>query len=66
MEPEVFEFINDDKTVWEEEPLQKLSAENQLNVYMHNGFWLPMDTLRDQRNLEELWKMNNAPWKFWN
>ena len=66
LEPEVFEFINDDKTVWEEEPLQKLSAENQLNVYMHNGFWLPMDTLRDQRNLEELWKMNNAPWKFWN
>ena len=65
LEPEVLDFIGDDKTVWEEEPLQKLSAENQLSVFMHDGFWQPMDTLRDQRNLEELWKMNNAPWKFW-
>ena len=65
LEPKVLNYINNDKTVWEEEPLQKLSAEGQLNVYQHNGFWQPMDTLRDQRKLEELWNKNLAPWKLW-
>ena len=65
LEPEVLNYINGDKTVWEEEPLKKLSADGQLNVYMHNGYWQPMDTLRDQRKLEELWNRNMAPWKLW-
>ena len=58
-------YIKDDATVWEQEPMQKLAAENELSVYFHHGFWQPMDTLRDKRHLEDLWASGKAPWKTW-
>jgi glucose-1-phosphate cytidylyltransferase len=51
--------------VWEKEPLQTLSIENQLSVFKHTGFWQPMDTVRDQKYLEDLWGAGKAPWKIW-
>ena len=65
LEPEVINLIADDATVWEKEPLEKLAEMNQLSAFKHNGFWQPMDTLRDKNLLEELWKSGNAPWKVW-
>ncbi len=62
LEPEVLQYIRDDKTMWEKEPLEKLAADNQLMAYFHDGFWQPMDTLREQRLLESLWESGNAPW----
>ncbi len=63
LEPKVLDYINDDKTIWEREPLEKLSSDNQLSAYLHSGFWQPVDTIRDRNYLEELWKLNKAPWK---
>lgn len=65
LEPEVIDFIENDATVWEQEPLQKLAQIDQLSAYTHTGFWHPMDTLRDKQYLEELWHKGNAPWKVW-
>lgn len=65
LEPEVIDLIADDSTVWEQEPLEKLAQEGQLSAFKHDGFWQPMDTLRDKNKLEELWKANKAPWKVW-
>jgi glucose-1-phosphate cytidylyltransferase len=65
LEPEVIDYIADDSTVWEKEPLEKLAESNQLSAYRHNGFWQPMDTLRDKNYLEDLWKSGKAPWKVW-
>jgi len=65
LEPEVIDFIADDSTVWEQEPMKKLAHLEQLSAYKHNGFWQPMDTLRDKRYLEKLWQSDNAPWKVW-
>jgi glucose-1-phosphate cytidylyltransferase len=65
LEPEVIDYITDDLTIWEQEPLRKLASMNQLSAYKHNGFWQPMDTLRDKRYLEDLWQSNSAPWKIW-
>lgn len=62
LEPEVLQYIRDEQTMWEKEPLEKLAADNQLMAYFHNGFWQPMDTLREQRLLESLWESGNAPW----
>ena len=53
LEPEAIDMIAGDNTIWEEEPLKILSKENELNAFFHNGFWRPMDTLRDKKNLEE-------------
>ncbi|MFA5157474.1 MAG: glucose-1-phosphate cytidylyltransferase [Candidatus Omnitrophota bacterium] len=64
LEPEVFRFIKDDATVWEKEPLENLAAKNQLSAYKHDGFWKCMDTQRDKIELEQLWNMHNAPWRF--
>tara|TARA_S200000501_G_C20855830_1_gene757708 strand:- start:447 stop:1217 length:771 start_codon:yes stop_codon:yes gene_type:complete len=61
----VINFIDDDKTIWEQEPLRSLSRKKQLNAYKHYGFWHPMDTLRDKKYLESLWLTKNAPWKIW-
>ena len=61
----VFEFIENDKTFWEKEPLMKLADEGELMAFEHEGFWQPMDTLRDKIHLEELWDLGNAPWKIW-
>ena len=60
----VIKLIKNNKTVWEDEPLNNLSKTNQLMAFKHNGFWQPMDTLRDKNNLEKLWK-DNLPWKIW-
>ena len=65
LSPQVGDYIKDDATVWEQEPMQKLAAEGELSVYFHRGFWQPMDTLRDKRHLEDLWISDKAPWKTW-
>jgi len=65
LSPGIFEYLNDDSTVWEESPLQRLSAEGQLMAYRHNGYWQPMDTLRDKLQMEQLWISGKAPWKTW-
>jgi glucose-1-phosphate cytidylyltransferase len=65
LEPAVFEYIDGDSTVWEEEPLTRLAADGQLSAYRHRGFWQNMDTLRDRTYLEELWASGEAPWKIW-
>jgi glucose-1-phosphate cytidylyltransferase len=65
LSPKVGNYIDGDATVWEQEPMQKLAAEDQLSVYFHRGFWQPMDTLRDKRHLEDLWTSGKAPWKSW-
>ena len=65
LSPEVGQYIEDDTTVWEQEPMQRLAADGQLSVHFHRGFWQPMDTLRDKRHLEDLWASGNAPWKLW-
>ena len=63
--PEVFEKIEGDTTVWEGKPLETLAKSNELSAYRHEGFWQPMDTLRDKTQLEELWQSGHAPWKIW-
>jgi len=61
----VLDYITDDKTIWEREPLERLAKEGNLAAYQHTGFWQPMDTLRDKTQLEELWQSGDAPWKTW-
>ena len=65
LEPEIFNYIEDDRTSFEASPLQTLAAERQLTAYQHDGFWAAMDTLRDKNQLEELWSKGTAPWKSW-
>jgi len=65
LEPEVFDYIEGDLTVWEGKPLEQLAMDNQLIAYKHTGFWQPMDTLRDKHYLENLWQTGSAPWKVW-
>jgi glucose-1-phosphate cytidylyltransferase len=65
LEPSVIDHITDDTTTWEQEPLKNLAHEGQLNAFKHNGFWQPMDTLRDKMLLESLWEKDAAPWKKW-
>ena len=62
----IFKYLKDDFTIWEKEPLEKLSKENQLVAFKHDNFWYPMDTMRDKDYLENLWEKNEAPWKLWN
>jgi glucose-1-phosphate cytidylyltransferase len=64
-EPSVFDYIEGDATSWERTPLERLAREGELMAYRHTGFWKPMDTLRDKRELEELWVGGKAPWKTW-
>lgn len=61
----IFEYIPGDTTSWENDVLPRLAANNQLNAYIHHGFWQPMDTLRDRFYLEQLWCSGNAPWHVW-
>ena len=61
----IFDFLSDDQTILEREPLEKLAACDQLMAYRHTGFWQPMDTLRDKYLLEELWASGRALWKTW-
>lgn len=65
LSPKVLDYIAEDATIWEQEPLKRLAAEGQLMAYPHEGFWQPMDTLRDKINLESLWEAGAAPWKTW-
>jgi glucose-1-phosphate cytidylyltransferase len=65
LEPQVIDYIDDDSTVWEREPLERLAHEGRLAAYRHDGFWQPMDTLRDKVVLEELWQGGTPPWKVW-
>jgi glucose-1-phosphate cytidylyltransferase len=65
LEPTVMDYIQDDSTVWEQAPMERLARESQLSAYRHIGFWQPMDTLRDRNLLEKLWQSGKAPWKIW-
>ena len=65
LEPQVFDYIGGDSTVWEQEPMESLAHAGQLAAYRHRGFWQPMDTLRDKTVLNELWESCSAPWKVW-
>ncbi|MDQ7821490.1 MAG: glucose-1-phosphate cytidylyltransferase [Candidatus Eremiobacteraeota bacterium] len=65
LEPEVFDYISDDSTYFEKEPIEKLAAEGELKAYLHKGYWQPMDTLRDRQVLEQQWQSGRAPWKIW-
>jgi len=64
-DPVVFNYIDNDTTVWEREPLENIAQDKLLSAYKHNGFWKPMDTLRDKNQLENQWNENKAPWKTW-
>ena len=66
LEPSVIDYIDGDDTVFEQGPLRNLAHAGQLNAYKHDGFWQPMDTLRDRNLLETLWSKGTAPWKVWN
>lgn len=65
LESKVIDLIDDDSTVWERKPLEYLAKQGQLSAFRHDGFWQPMDTLRDKLKLEELWDSGSAPWKIW-
>lgn len=64
-QPEVLDYLEGDDTVWEKKPLEQLAGEDQLMAYRHNGFWHPMDTLRDRKTLEQMWEQNLAKWQSW-
>ncbi|MBS0208546.1 MAG: glucose-1-phosphate cytidylyltransferase [Planctomycetes bacterium] len=64
-EPKVLDYIDSDEMILEREPLERLSADNQLMAYKHQGFWQPMDTLREKQLLESMWESGKAPWKVW-
>jgi glucose-1-phosphate cytidylyltransferase len=66
LEPGALDYIEGDSTVWERDPMARLAADGQLMAYRHEGFWQPMDTLRERNMLEELWASGKAPWKTWN
>jgi len=65
LEPDVIQLIDSDDIVWEKDPILKLVSSNNLNAYIHNDFWQPMDTLREKNLLEELWISKKAPWNTW-
>jgi glucose-1-phosphate cytidylyltransferase len=65
LQPEVFAWIEEDSTIFEKGPMETLAKEGQLMAYRHQGFWQPMDTLRDKTHLENLWAGGEAPWKVW-
>lgn len=65
LSPKVVDYIDGDQTSWEQEPMNRLAREGNLAAYHHDGFWQPMDTLRDKQHLEELWGSGRAPWKTW-
>jgi len=65
LSPKVLDYIEDDMTIWERAPVERLAAEGNLAAFRHEGFWHPMDILRDKLYLEKLWKLDQAPWKVW-
>jgi len=64
-EPAVFDYIEGDAITWEREPMENIASEGQMDTYKHDGFWKPMDTLRDKQELEADWVSGNAKWKIW-
>lgn len=65
LSPSVLDYIDDDQTSWEREPLARLATKGEMMAFVHSGFWQPMDTLRDKDLLEDLWNSGEAPWKCW-
>jgi glucose-1-phosphate cytidylyltransferase len=65
LKPNVARFLTDDSTVWEQQPVRALAEEGQMACYRHEGFWQPMDTLRDRQVLQELWESGSPPWRTW-
>ena len=65
LNPEIFQYLDGDETVFEQGPMQRLAAEGQLKSFYHDGFWQCMDTQREMKKLEELWQSGKAPWKIW-
>lgn len=65
LSPKVGDYIEDDSTIWEREPLERLAREGQVSAFRHHGFWQPMDTIHDKTLLEQLWTEKAAPWKVW-
>jgi len=65
LSPKVIDLIDNENTIWEAKPLEQLAESNQLEAFVHDGFWQPMDTMRDKKYLEDLWSSGNAPWKIW-
>ncbi len=65
LSPGIFDYLVDDLTIWEKEPLQDLATDNQLMSFKHEGFWQPMDTLFDKNLLQKLWEKDLAPWRVW-
>ena len=65
LSPKVIDYIDNDATIWEREPMERLAADSQMMAWFHQGFWQPMDTLRDKHHLEALWEKGAAPWKVW-
>ena len=65
LSPKVTDYIEDDSTFWEREPMERLAREEQLAAYLHHGFWHPMDTLKDRIDLETMWSSGQVPWKVW-
>lgn len=65
LQPEIVNYINDDQTIWEREPMECLATQRQLAAFLHHGFWHAMDTFRDVHILNKLWEEDNAPWKIW-
>ena len=65
LEPEVSAYLNDDSLPFESKPLEQLAINGELMAFMHNGFWKPMDTIRDRIELEQIWNQPNPPWKLW-
>jgi glucose-1-phosphate cytidylyltransferase len=65
LSPKVIDYITEDATIWEQEPLRDLASDGELFAFEHHGFWQPMDTLRDKQHLEALWGSGAAPWRIW-
>jgi glucose-1-phosphate cytidylyltransferase len=65
LSPRVIDLIDGDATIWEGDPMERLAQQGELSAYVHEGFWQPMDTLRDKNLLESLWQSGQAPWKLW-
>ena len=65
MNPAVFDYIEGDYSIWEQDPMRRLVNERKVNAYKHYGFWRPMDTMTDKRQLEDIWNSGKAPWKIW-
>jgi len=65
-QPNVFDYItHGDGTIWEQEPMEKIATDGEMKAFKHNGFWRPMDTLKDKHDLNDMWAQNRAPWKIW-